>query len=203
MRTQMWGMVVLTVALGTVSLVAQGNAADIGDRVNERLDHRGDRINERLDRRGDAINERLDRRGDAVNERLDQKADRAQAAGKEELAARLDRKGDGSRIGWTVGEIALKIDLTGKAIGSRIGGTAVATGLIVTGVEVLAAVWEEGGKHRGGAVGVCTRLPRNRPQRTVSVQDGVGSGSNSSIGPVSGRGRTSCVPHGASCDWRC
>lgn len=57
-------------------------AADFGDRVEQRLDHRGDRIEQRLDRRGDRIEHRLDRRGDVIDHRLDRKG------------ARFDRRWD-------------------------------------------------------------------------------------------------------------
>ena len=51
-------------------VLACGNAAaDVGDRVEDRLDQRGDRIEDRLDQRGDRIEDRLDRQGDRVTSR--------------------------------------------------------------------------------------------------------------------------------------
>ena len=72
-------------------VLACGNAAaDVGDRVEDRLDHRGDRIEDRLDERGDRVEDRLDHRGDRINDRLDRQSDRAEDRGHDKLAARLD-----------------------------------------------------------------------------------------------------------------
>jgi len=66
-------------------LLAFGGAAVADDTV---------RSNDGVRDRGDRIEHRLDKKGNRIDRRLDHRSDRAAAAGRDGLAARLDRKGD-------------------------------------------------------------------------------------------------------------
>ncbi len=122
MGTRLWILASVIVTLGLMPQIRQADAADLGDRIDDRLDRRGERINERLDRRGDRINERLDRRGDARNERLDRRADRAEEAGRDNLARRLDRKGDRieNRLDRRGDRIENRLDRRGNRVENRL-----------------------------------------------------------------------------------
>ena len=62
----------ITVCLLFAALAAgTAQAANRGDRVERRFDHKGDRIDRRLDRAGDLADHRLDRRGQRPDRRWD------------------------------------------------------------------------------------------------------------------------------------
>ncbi len=77
-------LMMMSMVLAGLAGIGNAAAADHGDRVERRLDHRGDRIEARYDHRATvaaahgryALAAKLDRKGDRIDRRLDRAGER-------------------------------------------------------------------------------------------------------------------------------